>query len=316
MKYNFDDKNIIIFGLVFDCAHNIIPMGSLYDSIEYFLEIREQNPDVQLLFYIIPTSKLFFQSLDKNKQHVGNSYVDFSIPAITLLTIKDQLRNIIDGKYLIDDYSFMDNIHLIELTKLFLRNNPNKILTLDLSTPRKFKMFLARAQTEVLIVPEWTKNEYYYQSKINNVNYYTEMPFCKCDVPYKMKFAFKRLRSIPKELPNKLYINYPQMSFPFTDPQINGIINNYNKEVLIKEGNFFFDLHERFNEYIYFQSVKWFDPHPKLFHECKFYGKPYHYYNLNNVKDGSYYRYRDSLTESISERELTKDDVIVQKMSS
>lgn len=317
MKDEFTDKNVIIFGLVFDSKHDIVPMGSLYDSLEYFMKIYENNNDIRLLFYIIPTGGLFDQVMFRKKQHGVKpvDYVDFKVSHINIDLIKKQLLNIIDGKYIIDDYFFMDNIHLITLTKFFIRNNPNKILTIDLSTPRKFKLFLARAKTEILIIPEWTDPvEYFYQSEVNKVTYYTEMPFCHCDVPYRMKFDFERYKPLDDDIPEKIYINYPKMTYPYDNERVNTVISNFGKEVLIKEDQFLYDLHNHFYEYVYFQSDKWFDPHPKLFHECKYYNKPYYYYNWKHVKDGSYYRYRSSLTDNLSDLQLTKDDIIVKRM--
>jgi len=300
MSNGFDDDNVVIFGLVIDHKCNVIPMGSLYDSIEYFLKIYETNKDIKLLFHLIPNTGF----VDR-----GSTYKRF---VSSFDFILKQVRDIIEGKYYISDFLFFDNIHIVDIKHLFMNNRLNKILTIDLTSPQLFKSFIARSR-EVYIIPEWTKREYFYQSKRNNVTYYTEMPFCYCDVPYRMKFDFDRYKPIDK-YENKLYVNYPKLN-PFDELKIKNEIDKFDKDVLVKEDQFFYDLHLHFNEYVYFQSVKWFDPHPKLFHECKFYNKPYHYFNFNNVKDGSYYRYKWSLTDKLSDLQLTKDDIIVKIMS-
>lgn len=297
---NFNDANAIIFGLCIDLNDNIVPMGSLYDSLEYFMKIYETNKDIQLIFHLI--------SRDGRKSYPAL----MKSPANDLEKIKSEIRAILDGKYLIDDYAFMDNIHIADLKELFFNNHLNKILTIDLITPKKFKNFMARAK-EIFIIPEWTKREFLYQSKMNKVTYYTELPFCHCDVPYKMKFDFERLKPIDS-YQEKLYVNYPKLDIN-DDQRIMDEIQKINKPLLIKENQFLYDLHNHFDEYAYFQSNAWFDPHPKLFHECKYYVKQYHYFNWRGVKDGAYYRYYDSLTENLKDRQINKDDIIVQRMS-
>lgn len=297
---NFDGINAIIFGLVIDMNDNIVPMGSLYDSLEYLMKIYETNKDIHLIFHLL--------SREGRRSH------DFLMNsnANNLEKIKDKIRLILDGKYLIDDYGFIDNIHIVDLKKLFWNNHLNKILTIDLSTPRNFKRFIARAN-EIFIIPELTKPTHFYQSKVNKVTYFTEMPFCHCDVEYKMKFDFDRLKPIDS-FQEKLYVNYPKLNIN-DDQRILNEIQKINKPLLIKENQFLYDLHNHFDEYVYFQSNAWFDPHPKLFHECKYYNKPYHYFNWRGVKDGAYYRYYDSLTENLNDRQINKDDIIVQRMS-
>lgn len=275
-------------------------MGSLYDSLEYFIKIYENNKDVHLVFHLLSRGGVI-NDKEMYKRNHKNPEKIFS-----------QIKKILDGKYFIDDYSFFDNIHIVDLYRFFFTTQLNKILTIDLATPGKFKNFIANGK-EILIIPEWTSYQYFYQSKVNKVTYYTEMPFCHCDVPYRMKFDFERCKPVDT-FKDKLYINYPQLN-PFKVLKISDEINKVNKEILVKEDNFFYDLHFHFNEYMYFQSDAWFDPHPKLFHECKYYNKPYHYFNWKNVKDGAYYRYHMSLDDKLSDLQLTNDDIIIKKMS-
>lgn len=52
------------------------------------------------------------------------------------------------------------------------------------------------------------------------------------------------------------------------------------------------DFHALFNTYVYYHTG-YFDPHPRLFHECYFYNKEIIYINKNNIKDGGYFRYKE-----------------------
>ncbi|MCK5767290.1 MAG: hypothetical protein KAH35_02805 [Candidatus Atribacteria bacterium] len=263
---NFDGDNAIIFGLVLYGNASVVPMGSLYDAIEYFLTIYESNKDIKLLFHLVPQSGYIdYNSIYK---HLTPKF-DY---------ILKQIRDIIDSRYYVSDFCFFDNIYIVNLVDLFLGSSLNKILTVDLTTPKKFKENFARAK-EIFIIPELTKSEYFYQSKRNKVTYFTEMPFCHCDVPYKMKFDFERCKPIDT-FDEKLYVNYPRNN-PYKDVKVSSEIDKFNKDVMIKEDKFHYNLHPLFDEDVYFQSTMWFDPHPKLFHECKFYGKPYHYFNFN-----------------------------------
>jgi len=295
----FNDKNAIIFGMsLTPQTYDIVPMGSLYDSLEYFMKIYETNKDVQLLFHIT----IHYDGITNIFKQMNGNFE----------SLYKQLKKIIDGKYYVDDYSFFDNIHFVDLKHLFVNNQLNKILTIDLLTPSIFKKFIARGK-EILIIPEWTYPKYFYQSNVNKVTYYTEMPFCYCDVQYRMKFDFERLKPVDS-FANKLYINYPYRDWKESALIMNKV-EEIKKPLLIKEEQFLYDLHFHFDEYMYFQSSSWFDPHPKLFHECKFYNKPYHYFNWKNVKDGAYYRYYMSLEDNLKELQLDKNDIIIRKMS-
>lgn len=68
--------------------------------------------------------------------------------------------------------------------------------------------------------------------------------------------------------------------------------------------------HSKFNKYIYFHKG-YIDPHPRLFHECCFYNKEFVYINLQNIKDGGYYRYRDVLNNQLKNISMTKEDLLI-----
>jgi len=73
------------------------------------------------------------------------------------------------------------------------------------------------------------------------------------------------------------------------------------------------NFHQLFNTYIYYHTG-YFDPHPRLFHECVFYNKKIIYINKNNVKDGSYFRYHDAITNGLKNVWLDETDEIIREM--
>lgn len=282
---NLNGKNVVLM-VIFPKNGSLMPMGCLYNAIEYFIEIYRHNPDIHLVLY---KSHRFTASVTKI------------------------IRDIIEFRYDISDYSFMDNVVVVDnLTILLLHNKFNKILSMCSSTHKAFKVSPVRAN-KVIIIPGYTDKEHYYQSDTIDVKYYSEMPFCKHDVPYKMKMLFNSFRSF-ESYENNLYVNHPYSDISKNKYAMR-VLESFDKPRLVKNDKFIYDLHRHFNEYVYIKSDVWFDPSPRLFHESKFYGKPYHYFNECGVKDGSWYRYYGSLDENISDRDLSGDDEIVQLMS-
>jgi len=289
--------------LIFSLCHfgeDIKLMGSLFDAIEYFLIIQQFNKDFKILlspFYV----GAYKQEFKRNSNLSLNDH------------LLSEVFKIINARYIIDDPSCFDNIEIIDLNKLILTHDFNKVLLLDMATPKKLKKSFIRAK-EVHIITELTTEEYFYTSKHNKVVYHTEMPFCYSDIPYTIKFAFDLYKPINK-FKESLYVNYPKKD-PLKEEQIKELVLSFNKPLFSKNyQENFYNLHELFNEYVYIKSDAWFDTHPRLFHECKFYGKPFYYHNFLNVKDGSYYRYYAAKEESWKDRNLDKNDTIVKIMS-
>ena len=73
------------------------------------------------------------------------------------------------------------------------------------------------------------------------------------------------------------------------------------------------DFHKMFDTYIYIHKG-YIDPHPRLFHECVFYGKKIIYINELEIKDGGYYRYLDALDNGLKNHTLDETDEIIQLM--
>ena len=278
--------NVILYNLLYE-RDEIVPTGSLYDTLEYFMEIYEHNKDVKLLINLLPFNK-----------------------RVPLEHVLSELQEIVFEKYDISNDDFLNNIELFDFRKVFIEHEFEKVLTLDLVSPKFMKQYMIRAK-EILIVPELMDSEHTYLSKHNNVEYFAEMPFCH-GTPYKMKMAFSKFRKQDQFLGN-LYVNYPKGDWTRND-YASEIVNQFDMHMLTKGNKFYKNLHYHFSHYVYFKTLYWHDPHPRLFHECKFYEKPYWYYNESCGMDGSYYRFEDSIEEPLSSRELTKDDEIVQRM--
>ena len=68
-----------------------------------------------------------------------------------------------------------------------------------------------------------------------------------------------------------------------------------------------------FDRYLYVHDGEYFDPRPRLFHECVHYGKEISYCNALGVMDGSWYRYNDAV-RGLSDRCLTEDDVVIKEL--
>lgn len=73
------------------------------------------------------------------------------------------------------------------------------------------------------------------------------------------------------------------------------------------------NFHQLFDTYIYYHTG-YFDPHPRMFHECIFYNKKIIYINNENVKDGGYYRYNDAIKNGLKNHSMSIKDDIIQRV--
>jgi hypothetical protein len=148
-----------------------------------------------------------------------------------------------------------------------------------------------------------------YDKKLQHVWYFGEMPFVYKDQQYKMKMLLDWMRK-PKEVKEGIYINVPNTDdFSIVDEVILP-----DKPRIFKSAIHLNNMFEHFDTYAYLHANKWFDPSPRLFHECAYMGKKIIYYNPHNVKDGSYYRIIDLVDNNdLNERFLDENDEIVQE---
>jgi len=266
--------NVILFA----SSDNYLRLyGSLFDAYEYFSFAVRFNPDLKMWF-----STLNLRVKSEVKQALKQRYTDTVTDKISFMNISEVFRKLLTTK----------------IRKLFF---------FDLSSLRILQQVPCQCQ-KIFYVTEFTSKDFLLNRK--NVVYCSEMPFCRTDMKIRMRFFFETYRKF-SEFENNLYVNYPKGKLE----EVKDIIESVSKKpVLFKENKALYDLHKHFDEYLYVKSPYWFDPHPRLFHESKFYGKAYHYVNNLNVKDGSYYRYLDSIENDISTRDMTTDDNLIQEM--
>lgn len=76
------------------------------------------------------------------------------------------------------------------------------------------------------------------------------------------------------------------------------------------------DIFKLIDNFVYIKTPSSFDKHPRMFAEAYYQNINIDYYNENNSKDGSYYRYQDILDNSIYKRTLDDKDIIIERMLS
>jgi hypothetical protein len=260
--------------------------GAVIDFIEYYLCILEQNKNIKLLI------------LNYNQ------------------TFKEILFNLIEDRYDLGDLNFKDNI--IGITKSdLLKTKFHRVLIVDYGTIQKVKglINILNAESKIIILsdlhtdkPDYIINKTLYPK--NCVLYYGEMPFVYKDVEYKHKFLFSKYRKIENVEPN-IFLHSPKNNdYKF--------IENYKtifktKKIIYKTESHKKHLFSLFDTFVYYHADKWFDPRPRLMHECEFYNKRIYYINEPRCIDGSYYRYLDLKNNHLNNRFLTKDDEIVSQ---
>jgi hypothetical protein len=249
--------------------------GALIDAFEYYISILEK----------VPVKFLLINRIDRKL---------------------DNILHMFENRYDLDDLKWKENIITTTLPKLIHLNFKNS-LVVDYSTINKTKGLLRSEKIIVISDFHTDKKEFMYDKEKQNVIYYGEMPFVYNDVPYRMKFLFDRFKEL-RYVKDRIYINSPfnkDISF------VNKL--NLDKEVIFKSTSHLDNLFEQFNTYIYYHANKWFDPHPRLFHECYFYGKNIQYINDYGVLDGGYYRYVDLKKTGLNNRYLNENDEIVKE---
>jgi len=252
--------------------------GSVINIFEYFLTIYEHNKNVELIIV-------------NGKKESIQTWI-----------------NVMYDRYDIQDLSgFESNIKIIPLYKL-LKEKFDNVLVLDFGTIDGVKGFISPKNLVVISEKNTQIDRYFFKKELYNVTYYGEMPFHYRDKQYRMKFMFSRFKKL-RNVTSSIYINSPHnQDFSFVKS-----LPLPNKPILYKSRVHQKNLFEKFDTYVYYHANKWFDPHPRLFVECKYYEKDILYFNPHGIKDGSYYRYNDILKNGIEGRNNSKDDEIVRQ---
>ena len=256
-------------------------VGSLFDAFEYFVACYEVNKEIK--FVLLGAKK---EDVDYYMQIFENRY-DLS----GLENIKDNIL-VIEKRISLVKYKF-ENVLVVDYSTIYM--------TRGLFIPKNL----------IVITEKYTEDrDYFYRKDLYNVTYYGEMPFYYRDKDYRMKFLFNRFRKL-KDVKEGIYISAPEaVSMSFVSE-----LKLPDKPLLFKTRRKHLEnMFEQFDTYVYYHCNEWFDPHPRLMHECYFYNKDLHYFNIHDVKDGSYYRYNDLMKTGIENRTLDENDEIVREM--
>jgi len=252
--------------------------GSLVDNFEYFYTLWESDKSIQFLFVNATKSIMY------------------------------NIKLFLSNRYNIDLDCFK-NIKSISIFE-FISTKFTIVYTSDLLTMQFFNETLVQSKNKYFIT-ELNNPEYI----VKNGIYYSEMKDnrIKDDIEYRTKMRFDLLKK-PKIQNKVLYVNAPMSKDPFTEI-INNIKHKYNLiETLKKTNTNFENIFEKFSHYLYIKTLEYNDPRPRMFHECYYLNIPYEYYNTNNIKDGSWYRYWELQKNGLEGRFLTKDDEIIQRI--
>lgn len=223
--------------------------------------------------------------------------------------IKKIICDIINKKYIV---KMNFDIEVIDKVKID-RNKYKAILFIDADSISKIPIYSANKYI-ILADPYMPiiKNYFKYNT-LPNVYTFNEMPFFPAPINYKFKFAFSIYKKY-NELEDNTLISYKELlPFEFKHQMI--LINNKTnkqKELIWPVEDF----HSKFNKYIY-NNINYFDPRPRMFHECVFHG-----ININditrNIKvenyDGAYYRILDLKNNGLNDRYLDINDEVIQVM--
>ena len=259
--------------------------GGVIDFIEYYLCILEQNNEIKLLI------------LNYN------------------LEFKKILINLIKDRYNLDGLDFEKNIIGITKSEL-LRIKFDRVLIVDYGTIIKVRglINILNSNSKIIITSDLhTNNSNYIINKSlypdGCVIYYGEMPFIYKDIQYNHKFLFSKFKPLTKTS-SAIFLHSPKNNdYKF-------IVNYKNtfkdRKIIFKTEKHKNHLFELFDTFIYFHADKWFDPRPRLMHECAFYKKEIIYINETNCIDGSYFRYNDLNINGLANRFLTREDEIIK----
>jgi len=253
--------------------------GSVINLFEYFLAIYEHNKEAEIIF------------IDGN-----------------VMDTKELIKIVYD-RYDVDDLKgFENNIRIVSRYKLMAEQFKN-VLILDYGTINKTRGFISPENLVVISEKHTDEPDFFFRKDLYNVTYYGEMPFHYRDREYRMKFLFDRYKKL-KSVDDAIFLTSPHNhDFSFIKD-----IKLPDKPIIYKTRNHRENLFEKFNTYVYYHADTWFDPHPRLFVESKFYNKDIIYFNIPKIIDGSYYRYNDVLENGIKDRNMTKNDEVIGQL--
>jgi len=274
-----------------------------------------------ILFWVSPTFRLTGSTINVLEYYIEGLTHNSKLKLYLINgtpSFKRKIQKISNERYIFEKRGWEKAmINIIDIQKYNLPSIEfDTVLIMDYKTINEVKGII-RAKKILVISEKYTDQPEYFLSKdLYNVEYYGEMPFHYKDHNYRMKCLFDRYKPL-KDVREGTYINSPHNDDLIYNMDITLFITKYNlpipfifKSKTEPEENLF----EKFTHYLYYHADKWFDPHPRLFLECIFYNKIISYYNPNEIKDGSWYRYNDIMENGITNRTLNRDDEIIKEL--
>lgn len=123
---------------------------------------------------------------------------------------------------------------------------------------------------------------------------------------YEMKIAFPNYKEVLYAEHN-LYINTLDNLYSTKFLSNIASICGYNT-YFIKQRKHQLGLFSKFDTYLYLDDGKYEDVHPRLFHECYFYGKNIVY--ISGRQNGAYTRYKEIEENKFNNKVLHTDDIV------
>lgn len=250
--------------------------GTIFNVFEYYLTILEHNPDIKLIMVNGPDD------------------------------IWDTYSAIYEDRYYLDGIDYRKGMLVMNYDE-FKRINFDKVLVLDFGSIPIINTYIN--SKEIIVVSELhTDNPVYMFKKNQNAIYYGEMPFVYKDIDYRMKLGFDRFKTV-NQCDEAIFVSSRAEKRVIKEK----LKLLPNKPVYQKSMEHLFGFFTKWDEMLYIRTDKWYDPHPRIFLECAFYGKKMHYFNDENVKDGGWYRWKDVQENGIKDRTLSKEDEIIRQ---
>ncbi len=279
--------------------------GAVIDAIEYFLYMKSIGIDIKLCVF--------------------NRFNKIYSPSI------EEIHNLIEDRYDLN-FDYKDDIIFYSRTWDFIKVKYNTVLIMDRATSEVFSLLNAK---KVIFFHDYsvkkdTDKLYKKMSTFDHVKIYHEMSFAITS-EYSQQTNLKMAFSLYKEVKESDKCYFMNMLSKGNEDIIKNFVKETKDNVIItttdkslknirsssvniydKHPKDFFSL---FNTYVYVHDGLYFDPRPRMFHECAFYGKNIKYINEHNIKDGSWYRYNEILnaSDAIEKRTLTSDDTIIRE---
>ena len=284
--------------------------GAVIDAIEYFLFMKSIGLDTKLCVY--------------------NRFNKMYSPDI------EKIHQLIDDRYDLD-FEYKDDILFYDKTWNFIKQEFGNVLILDRMTAEIFPLLRAN---KVVIFHDYsirfgTEKLYEKMSRYDHIKIFHEMPFAITagySTQTKLKMAFNLYKKC-KQQKHNYFMNFlskgrvcdvqnllgdiPHDEYLFiTHKQEDTMkLNDIRDRRLVLWSENPRDFFNKFNTYVYVHDNIYFDPRPRMFHECVFHGKKILYKNSVGIKDGSWYRYNEilSVPDAIEKRTLTSDDTIIRE---